>query len=40
MKAIWLNRSGARLPDGIVPDATVASLSSLPGVLANLGTAG
>jgi putative hydrolase of the HAD superfamily len=40
MKAIWLNRSGARLPDGIVPDATVASLSSLPGVLADLSAAG
>jgi putative hydrolase of the HAD superfamily len=36
MKAVWLNRDNSPQPDGIVPDATIQSLSALRQVLAGL----
>lgn len=31
MRAIWVDRAGARLPDGVVPDARVVTLADVPG---------
>ena len=36
MRVIWLNRDNSPLPDGIVPDATIHSLSELLNTLASL----
>jgi HAD superfamily hydrolase (TIGR01509 family) len=36
MRVIWLNRDCSPRPDGIVPDATIRSLSELPDALAGL----
>jgi putative hydrolase of the HAD superfamily len=36
MKAIWLNRDNSPLPDGIVPDVTIAALTELPVAIARL----
>lgn len=33
-RGVWLNRTGAPVPRGLVPDATIASLAELPAVLA------
>jgi len=33
-RGVWINRTGAPCPPGIEPDATIADLTELPGVLA------
>ncbi|RIV32647.1 HAD family hydrolase [Micromonospora radicis] len=35
MRTVWLNRRGQTLPPGVLPDATVATLTELPAVLTN-----
>jgi putative hydrolase of the HAD superfamily len=36
MRVIWLNRDNSPLPDGIIPDATIAALTELPAALAQV----
>jgi FMN phosphatase YigB (HAD superfamily) len=36
MKAVWLNRDNSPSSDGIVPDATIRSLSELTQTLTSL----
>jgi FMN phosphatase YigB (HAD superfamily) len=36
MRAVWLNRIGAPLPEGITPDAELDSLEALPDVVDRL----
>jgi putative hydrolase of the HAD superfamily len=39
LRAIWLDRAGAGLPEGYEPDGVVHSLTELPGVLTGAGRA-
>ncbi len=39
IKAVWLNRDSSPSPDGIVPDATIASLDELPAEVVRLNVA-
>jgi putative hydrolase of the HAD superfamily len=40
MKAVWLNRDGRPLPDGMQPAATISSLAELPATVTRLSRAG
>jgi hypothetical protein len=36
MRAVWLNRTGAQVPEGVRPDAVISTLEPLPDLVDRL----